>query len=138
MIIRISKMIGDVRVETDITDAEKGLVNAEWITKAPTKCSECGGTDLRFYTRVAKPTEGPKAGQTFYFPTLLCLNENCRAKAQLGKFQDLDKGYFWKNAGKFEKYNNGNQQPSRQQAPQQAQNGGFEPEYDDDGEEVPF
>lgn len=136
MNIRISKMIGDLRVETEITDIEKGLVNAEWITKAPTKCSECGGTNLRFFTRVAKPENGQKKGQTFYFPTLQCRTEGCWAKASLGKFQDLDKGYFWKNGGKFEKYANNNS--GNQQAPQQAQNDtGFEPEYEDD-EEVPF
>lgn len=136
MNIRISKQIGDVTVETEIADVEKGLVNAEWITKAPTECSECGGTDLRFYTRVAKPTEGPKAGQTFYFPTLQCKTEGCFAKASLGKFQDLDKGYFWKNGGKFERYISSN--PPDKQAPQKPQNDSFSPPADEDEEEVPF
>lgn len=138
MIIRISKMIGDVRVETDVTDAEKGLVNAEWITKAPTKCSECGNEELRFYTRVVKPEVGPHAGKTLYFPTLLCLNKDCYAKAQLGKFQDLDKGYFWKNGGKFERYNGNNTQAAAPQTPQEPKNDDFGPEYDDDSDNVPF
>ena len=135
MTIRISKMIGDVRVETDVTDVEKGLVNAEWITKAPTECSVCGGTDLKFYTRVVKPTEGKHAGKTLYFPTLQCKAEGCWAKASLGKFQDLDKGYFWKNARKFEKYEKSG---GTAQAPKQAQNSGFEPSDDEDDDSVPF
>ena len=110
--------------QTDLTDGGFGAVKtemikkcgelgADWILNAPTYCNICHGQNLHFSARTSKAKSGKNAGKEFSYAQMRCKTKDCWSTATLGKFAD-GSGYFWRDGGKFVKYEGGNNNKNSQ------------------------
>ena len=114
--LKITKKLGDATITAEIdegSDMAKALVGADWLLNAPTYCNICGKSNLKFSARTSKAKSGKNAGKEFSYAQMRCKTKDCWSTATIGKFAD-GSGYFWRDGGKFEKYNGGNQNSNSQ------------------------
>ena len=114
--IKITKKLGNATITAEIdegSDLPKALVGADWILNAPTYCNICHGQNLHFSARTSKAKSGKNAGKEFSYAQMRCKTKDCWSTATLGKFAD-GSGYFWRDGGKFVKYEGGNNNKNSQ------------------------
>lgn len=88
MIARVSTKVGNTTYQFEADDKEEieAIHKAVVLGNPPQKCDECGNeADFKM------DTNKDKEANTYV--NVVCLNEDCRAKAKLGQYKAG--GFFW-------------------------------------------
>jgi len=93
-ITKVLNMSTTVKFTISGRDLKEEMLMAEPIINMPTKCGLCGHAAY-LHTRQTKEGE-------FIYIESRCVNDQCRAKANMGEYKSPKGAMFWK---KFEIYN---------------------------------